>query len=1007
MNKEEERAYKKAYILKVREAERERREAVERERVEELKKKGWKDLVGYKADLEREYQKRSKGSGASVMSEVLGIKGEGEERSAAYRRRRWRYLREKEESGTILEGEIEEKAKYEEEMKGYRREVNREYRKRKAEGGVIRGYKSLGNVSLSEYNRERARVRKEKEREERALREAEEERKEEEARKRKEARVEKEEERIESGYDHIAKALSSWGGYIGFKDTEVTEVLKRLSHQTIAVFSGNRGGKCLTYKTLIDTPHGRVSIGELYERNKSFEVFAWDGRKKVIAKADAPFKKSGLHKCYRLEMSNGEWVEMADRHTILTSCGWITSSDLHDTYLHNLLDSNLVFSRSIHEKGVSHLSQTRLNFQDHYSENFHQYDEPLLLDLDNVQVFFPLRDGVREHVFVLYNEDGLGNIYNDNLLTSLFHLSNLGVGRRLLARFFGVLYDSFYNIFLPFLRSYSTSALQFSTEVYDLPLNNANHLHQRVFFSYDNSPCLNVVNKVFSFYPIGCQEVFDFTVEKYHNYFAGGLIHHNTSSVAHSYVQRLLGIHPIGEKNRLMRKVRCMSSTLPESSGQDEGDNAQYIELKKLIPYELIEKDVNSVSRNLIVRRPVGMSSSKTVFEFRSSKQEMQDLGKIDISSLWHDEETPKDKREECRMRLMSERGDEFFTLTMTNPLSYVFGEIWERAGFIYRTKIISDRFGLPQVEHRKSGRNSACILMATDNNPILTLEDIDMIFEGIEDPDVLALRRYSVFKQISGRIHKAYNPSICYISYDKYFRDGIPMGWMHGRGIDYHESRVPWSIGWLSASPNNEWFLWKEFHPAIDGAKAYNTYDIARSIARKSGDYYFAINLIDPLANKKQPNTLFSATDDLNRYMDEIRKTEGMGTPAFWQGWDTKGTNGRDEVARRFKNAVRCGRPFNNAVKEHGVTKHIPTLWICDTCPEFHRSIMNWSFGEWASITTRSTNAPKVTAQQKYSHDNMVLEAFAKDQRFLFADHFLSHRMPHDTYKSVSITGR
>ncbi len=480
-----------------------------------------------------------------------------------------------------------------------------------------------------------------------------------------------------------------------------------------------------------------------------------------------------------------------------------------------------------------------------------------------------------------------------------------------------------------------------------------------------------------------------------------------TASIAHSYVQRFLGIHPIAEKNKLMRKVRCMSSTLPESADPDEQDNAQYVELKKLIPHELIEKDVTARSQNLVVRRPEGLNSKKTVFEFRSSKQETQDLGKIDLSSLWHDEETPKDKREECRMRLMTEAGDEFFTLTMTNPFSYVFDEIWEKAAFIYRTKLISEMFGLPQVEHRKANKNIACILMATDDNPILTPEDIELIFEGIEDPDILALRRYSVFRQVSGRVHKSYNPAICYIDFHKYFPDGVPYNYVHARGIDYHESRIPWSIGWLSANKNNEWFLWKEFHPAIDGAKSYNTYDIAKAIARKSGDYYFQCNLIDPLANKKQPNTLFSATDDLNRYMDDFRKEEGIGTPTFWQGWDTKGTTGRDEIAKRFKNAVKCGKPFNNAVKERGMVKYLPTLWICDTCPEFHKSLMNWSYGEWISAVSKAVNAPKATAQQKNSHDNMVLECLAKDQRLLFAAHFMLHKAPQDQPRAASVTGR
>ena len=480
-----------------------------------------------------------------------------------------------------------------------------------------------------------------------------------------------------------------------------------------------------------------------------------------------------------------------------------------------------------------------------------------------------------------------------------------------------------------------------------------------------------------------------------------------TATVAKQYVKRLLGIHPIVDKNRLMKKVRCMSSTLPESIIADEQDNTQYIELKKLIPYELIEKDITVRSQNLVVKRPVGLSSGKTIFEFRSSKQELQDVGKIQLSSVWHDEETPKRHREECKMRLLAEDGDEIFSLTPINYLSYCFSEVWQEASFIFRTKKISEVTGLPQVEYIKTGKSIACIQAATDDNPTLNLEAINRLFDDITDPDELAIRRYAIFKQISGRVIKSYDPRICYISYNKYFRDGVPMQWTHARGIDYHESRTPWSVLWLTASPQDEWFCYKEFHPAIDGPKAYNTYEIAKTIARKSGDYYFQCNLIDPYANKKQPNTLFSTTDDLNRYMDELRKNEGLGTPSFWQGWDTKGTTGLNEIMKRFKNAVRCGVPFNNRVKERGQASYLPTLWIVDTCPEVNKSLLNWRFGEWQSSGTIAMNDPKASTQQKFSHDCQTLACLAKDQRLLFASHFMAHKAPQDHYKSVSITGR
>jgi len=296
---------------------------------------------------------------------------------------------------------------------------------------------------------------------------------------------------------------------------------------------------------------------------------------------------------------------------------------------------------------------------------------------------------------------------------------------------------------------------------------------------------------------------------------------------------------------------------------------------------------------------------------------------------------------------------------------------------------------------------------MATDDNPTLDLDTIDRLFEDITDPDELAIRRYGVFKQISGRIHKPYDPAICYIDFNKYFPDGISYKWLHTRGIDYHESRIPWSIGWLSASPEDEWFLWQEFHPAIDGPNSYSSYDIAMAMLRKSGDFYYTVNLIDPLANKTQANTNTSVTEDLNRYFQQIRRETGLGTDAMWQGWDTKGTKGRDEVARRFKNAVRCGHPFNNAVKDRGMTRRLPTLWICNTCPQTNKSLINWRFQEHILAATKAVNDPKVVPQPKWSHDAMVIECLAKDRRLINAASLIHNPPRQQGVKHRSITGR
>lgn len=90
----------------------------------------------------------------------------------------------------------------------------------------------------------------------------------------------------------------------------------------------NKVGKCLCFGSRISTVEGEVAIGELYSRGKSFDVYAWDGERVVVARARPVFEKGGLHECYRIVMSDGSVIEAADNHRILTDCGWMFVSEL-------------------------------------------------------------------------------------------------------------------------------------------------------------------------------------------------------------------------------------------------------------------------------------------------------------------------------------------------------------------------------------------------------------------------------------------------------------------------------------------------------------------------------------------------------------------------------------------------------------------------------------------------------------------------------------------------------
>ena len=96
----------------------------------------------------------------------------------------------------------------------------------------------------------------------------------------------------------------------------------------------------------------------------------------------------------------------------------------------------------------------------------------------------------------------------------------------------------------------------------------------------------------------------------------------------------------------------------------------------------------------------------------------------------------------------------------------------------------------------------------------LLIVHVIDDMFTLFADEDVVDIRRYGLFKQISGKIYKQFDKKIHVISASNYFPNGIPHLWIHARGIDYHEQN-PWAIGWMSMSSTNEAFIWNEYNPS------------------------------------------------------------------------------------------------------------------------------------------------------------------------------------------------
>lgn len=505
-----------------------------------------------------------------------------------------------------------------------------------------------------------------------------------------------------------------------------------------------------------------------------------------------------------------------------------------------------------------------------------------------------------------------------------------------------------------------------------------------------------------------------------------------TGGAAHSYALRVLGMHPVAQKNvlyfecenkhyhapykipnfykegrtnkdrecpncgellkehqRKSRVIRFCSANLPGNAGSAGKDNesaevrnTQYPEFKKYLPPFLLKKDITSRDSTIHIHCPFG--GKDIIIEFVSYNQLVQTTAGTQRMSIWCDEEPPKDFYSEQLPRLLVEDGDFILTLTPANYISWAYDEFFERARLFYRTKTYCDYINkdggdiILQEQETDSKADIAVIQAATDDNPTLDPEVVQTLFDNIDDPDVIAIRRYGIFRQVSGRIFKDFDFRVHDIDSNKWLPEGIPDHWTTARMIDYHENN-PWACSWIALSPDDEAFVFEEFSPSPE---KYVTVEIAREVASRSGDYRFKLNLMDALAAKRQPNTGTSALDDFNRHFKDL-KLEGVGTGGKWESWDTKSTRGRDEIRRRLKNSLQAKVPFNNIREVDGRTVKLPTIWFFNRCKETTRSIKQWRLEEWSDSKSLVEKDRKEKPQQKFSHFCTAIEAIFKDKRF------------------------
>lgn len=132
--------------------------------------------------------------------------------------------------------------------------------------------------------------------------------------------------------------------------------------------------------------------------------------------------------------------------------------------------------------------------------------------------------------------------------------------------------------------------------------------------------------------------------------------------------------------------------------------------------------------------------------------------------------------------RLLAVPGaDLILSYTVTKEVGYMFDLIWNRARFIYRSKSIVDFFKkkrgeiLAREEETDSEfRNIAVFHGSSYDNPTLdpdtVVEMMKLLHDDCEDDNVMEMRLFCIFSEISSVIHPSFNMRVHVIDPAKYF---------------------------------------------------------------------------------------------------------------------------------------------------------------------------------------------------------------------------------------------
>lgn len=253
------------------------------------------------------------------------------------------------------------------------------------------------------------------------------------------------------------------------------------------------------------------------------------------------------------------------------------------------------------------------------------------------------------------------------------------------------------------------------------------------------------------------------------------------------------------------------------------------------------------------------------------------------------DEEPEHKVWNECRMRVISTKGDIILAMTPLHGLSWVYDEVYE-----------------PWILGTVPTTECECFISSIKENPYIDVDEIQRIEKGFFDEEKDA-RMEGRFVEFAGLVYKEFNPAVHFIK-----RFHIPQHWIKIRGIDPGLNN-PTACVWWAVGPDDEHYIYDEYYETDKTVKEF-----ASDIKAKTGNKEISYTVIDPSSCSRNP-----AHPELKSVREEYAKF-GIWTMA-----------GNNDVSYGI-----------NAVKELlevNPKSGKPKLFIMDDLPNIKREMMRY----------------------------------------------------------------